>query len=76
MRILLATFVLLMVLPDAAHAADLLIDNAFHQGGGSHAGTITLVSVAPTPAMPKWGYVALAVALVVVGAVVMRRRAR
>jgi hypothetical protein len=76
MRILLAIVVLLMTPPDAAYAAALLINDAFHQGGGSYAGAITLASLAPIPVMPKWGYVALAVALVVVGAVVMRKRVR
>jgi len=51
------------------------IDSAFSQGGGSYTGTITLVYAPSIPALPKWGYLALAGGLIVVGAVVMRRRA-
>jgi len=51
------------------------IDSAFDQGGGSYTGTITLVYAPTIPALPQWGYLALAGGLIVVGAVVMRRRA-
>jgi hypothetical protein len=51
------------------------IDSAFSQGGGSYTGTITLVYAPSIPALPKWGYLALAGGLIVVGVVVMRRRA-
>jgi hypothetical protein len=50
------------------------IDSAFSQGGGSYTGTITLVHAPSIPVLPKWGYLALAGGLIVVGAVVMRRR--
>jgi hypothetical protein len=51
------------------------IDSAFDQGGGSYTGTITLVYAPSIPALPEWGYLALAGGLIVVGVVVMRRRA-
>jgi hypothetical protein len=51
------------------------VNSVFHQGGGSYTGTITLSPPPVIPALPKWGYVALAGGLIVVGAAVMWRRA-
>jgi hypothetical protein len=48
------------------------VNNVFHQGGGFYTGTITLAPL--LPALPRWGYLALAGGLIVVGAAVMRRR--
>lgn len=51
------------------------ISSPFYQGGGGYTGTITLVYGPTIPAMPEWGYVALAGSLIVIGAAVMWRRA-
>jgi hypothetical protein len=61
-RIPLAIISLLVTLPVSARAAD------------AANGTIALVLAPSVPALPRWGYLALAGALIVVGVVVMRRR--